>query len=217
MPGGMELAPSDDFEFRRGKGGVLVIACGALAREIVDLIELNRWQHLDVTCLPAIWHNTPEKIPEGIREKIAAARGKYERILVAYGDCGTGGALDKVLQEEGVERIEGPHCYSFFAGNAIFAARAEDDDLTAFYLTDYLARHFDKLIWDYYQIGKPGMRDTLFGNYTKLVYLAQIEDPALQARARAAAEKLGLDYEYRLVGYGDLQGFMADTAESSRP
>ena len=212
----MELAPDDTYDFKRGQGQVLLIACGALAREIVALIEMNRWRHLDVTCLPALWHNTPEKIPGGVREKIQAARGKYERILVAYGDCGTGGLLDTVIAEEGVERIEGPHCYSFFAGNADFAARAEDDDLTAFYLTDYLAQHFDKLIWDHYRLARPGMRDMLFGNYTKVVYLAQTDDPALDAKARAVAERLGLAYERRLTGYGDLAGFMAGTRANAR-
>ncbi len=204
----MDVQPDDRFEFRRGEGSTLIIACGALAREIVMLIEANRLERLDVVCLPAIWHNTPEKIPDGIREKVRAARGKYERILVAYGDCGTGGKLDEVLAEEGVERIEGPHCYSFFAGNAAFAARAEDDDLTAFYLTDYLARFFDKLIWQHYQLDRPGMRDLMFGNYTKVVYLAQTDDLALDAMAEAAAAKLGLAYERRLTGYGDLAPFL---------
>jgi hypothetical protein len=204
----MDLKPDDTYDFRRGQGRVLLIACGALAREIVDLIELNRWRHLDVACLPAIWHNTPEKIPDGVREKIRAARGRYERILVAYGDCGTGGLLDDMLKEEGVDRIEGPHCYSFFAGNAAFAARAEGEDLTAFYLTDYLARHFDKLIWEHYHLARPGMREMMFANYAKIVYLAQTDDPALDGKARAVAEKLGLAYERRLTGYGDLGRFM---------
>ena len=131
----MDLAPDERFDFRRGGQRVLLIACGALGREIVDLIERNRWQAFDVECLPAIWHNTPAKIPEGLREKIRAAKGKYERIIVAYGDCGTGGSIDKMLAEEGgIERIEGPHCYAFFAGNARFAAAAEGDDMTVFYL-----------------------------------------------------------------------------------
>lgn len=206
----MQLDPHDTFEFRRAEGGTLLIACGALAREIVDLIELNRLKDFDVQCLPAIWHNTPERIPGGVRERIREARGRYARILVAYGDCGTGGLIDQVLAEEGVERIEGPHCYAFFAGNAAFAARAEDEDLTAFYLTDYLARHFDKLIWQHYSLDRPGMREMMFGNYTKIVYLAQTEDAALDAKARAVAERLGLAYERRLTGYGDLAGFMLD-------
>ena len=204
MPCELGLVPEGSYSFVRGHGETLLITCGALAREVVELIELNHWRHLDVDCLPAIWHNTPEKIPEGVRAKIKAARDRYERIFVLYGDCGTGGGLDKVLAEEGVERIEGPHCYSFFEGNAEFLARSETE-FTAFYLTDYFARHFDKLVWRTYHLDRPGMRDFMFGNYTKVVYLAQTDDPKLQALAKAAAAKLGLDYEFRLVGYGDLK------------
>lgn len=205
----MDLAPEERFEFRRGEGSTLVIACGALGREIVQAIEINRLAGLDVTCLPAIWHNTPEKIPDGVREKIRAARGKYDRILIAYGDCGTGGLLDQLLAQEGVERIDGPHCYAFFTGNAVFDATAMDEDLTAFYLTDYLTRQFDKLIWQHYHLDRPGMREMMFGNYTKIVYLAQTEDPALQAMAEAAAKRLQLAYEYRFTGYGELTPFLA--------
>ena len=207
----MDLAPTDAFDFRRGSHRVLLIACGALGREIVDLIEINRWRHFDVQCLPAIWHNTPGKISEGVREKIRAGKGNYERIFVLYGDCGTGGTLDRVLEEEGgIERIAGPHCYSFFSGNVRFAARQDDEDMRSFFLTDYLARHFDKLIWQG-MLGldrHPELLPTYFGNYEKLVYFSQTEDAELQAKAKEAAAKLGLTYEYRHTGYGDLASFM---------
>ena len=117
----------------------LVIACGALAREMLAVAEQQGLANLAVTCLPAIWHNRPEKIPGGVRAKIQEAKGKYDRIFVAYGDCGTGGELDRVLAEEGVERIEGPHCYQFFAGTEAFAAMMEAEP-GSFFLTDYLAR-----------------------------------------------------------------------------
>ena len=160
----MDIAPDATFDFRRSGQRVLLLACGALGREIVDLIEVNRWTTFDVECLPAIWHNTPDKIPGGLREKIRAAKGRYERIFVLYGDCGTGGGIDKVLTEEGggvpIERIEGPHCYAFFSGNAKFAAAAEGDDMTVFYLTDYLARHFDKLVWSCLLYTSPSPRDS---------------------------------------------------------
>jgi hypothetical protein len=201
----VNLKPSDEFDFAAGQGDVLLIACGALAREIVDLIERNRWPAFDVTCLPAKWHNTPQLIAPGVREKIRAAKGRYKAIYVLYGDCGTGGLLDQVLAEEGVERIEGPHCYSFFSGNDRFAKTSEDE-FTAFYLTDYLARHFDKLIWQGLGIDKhPELLPLYFGNYTKIVYLAQIRDEELAKKAMAAAKKLGLAYEYRFTGYGDLE------------
>ena len=187
----------------------LLIACGALAREVLALISLNGWDHMAVTCLPAIWHNTPDKIPEGIRGKIRENRDRYDRILVLYGDCGTGGQLDAVLAEEGVERIAGPHCYEFFATPRAFDALVEEE-LGSFYLTDYLTRHFDRLIIQGLGLDKhPELRDLMFGNYRRVVYLAQTEDPGLEARARAAAERLGLGYEYRLTGYGDLATFLA--------
>ena len=189
-------------------GRTLLIACGALARELVDLIRVNGWTHLSVTCLPAGWHNTPQKIPEAVRAKIRAARADYDRVLVVYGDCGTGGLLDAVLAEEGVERIDGPHCYAFYDGVADFLDRAEADP-TCFYLTDYLARHFDRLIVQGLGLDRhPELLPDYFGNYTTLVYLAQSEDPDLRARAEAAADRLGLAYAYRFTGYGELGTFL---------
>ncbi|MBI2719625.1 MAG: DUF1638 domain-containing protein [Rhizobiales bacterium] len=200
----VNLKPSDEFAFTAGKGEVLLIACGALAREIVDLIEKNRWTAFDLQCLPAKWHNTPGKIVPGVREKIREARGQYRSIFVLYGDCGTGGLLDAMLADEQVERIAGPHCYAFFSGNPAFAAKA-DDDITSFFLTDYLARHFDKLIWAGLGIDRhPELLPLYFSNYTKIVYLAQTHDEDLAKKAMAAAKKLGLAYEYRFVGYGEL-------------
>lgn len=196
-------------------GGTLVIACGALAREIVDVIRLNHLPQLTVTCLPAIWHNTPEKIPEGVRAKIRAAKGQYDRIVVAYGDCGSGGRLDQVLSEEGVERIDGPHCYAFYSGVSGFLDKAEDE-FSCFYLTDYLARHFDRLIIQGLGLDRhPELLPDYFGHYTKLVYLAQSEDAELAAKAAAAAERLGLEYEYRFTGYGDLGAFLARAGQAA--
>jgi hypothetical protein len=189
-------------------GSTLLIACGALAREIVALKQRHGWSTLDVTCLPAIWHNRPEKIPEGVRRKIRAGRRTHERILVAYGDCGTGGELDRVLAEEGVERIAGPHCYQFYAGTAAFEA-IMDRDPTCFFLTDYMVRHFDRLIIQGLGLDRhPELRDDYFGNYTRCLYLAQIEDPRLLAKAEAAAARLGLAFDYRLTAYGELEGFI---------
>ncbi len=192
--------------------GTIIIACGALAREVLAVIEGQGLRDIAITCLPAGWHNTPAKIPEGVRAKIRESRGRYGRILVAYGDCGTGGLLDDVLREEGVERIAGPHCYQFFMGTGDFQALAEAEP-GCFFLTDYLARHFDRLIIEGLGLDRhPELRDDDFGNYTKLVYLAQTEDPGLQERAQRAAERLGLAYEYRFTAYGELADFMAYAA-----
>lgn len=194
-------------------GRTLLIACGALAREVLDLKARNGWEAFDLACLPAELHNFPGRIPEAARARIRRGREDgYERIFLLYGDCGTGGRLDRVLEEEGVERIEGPHCYSFFSGNAAFAERAEAD-CTAFYLTDFLARHFDKLIWEGLKLDRhPELLEVYFGNYERVVYLAQTEQAELEAMAREIAERLGLAYEFRAVGYGDLEVALAEQA-----
>ena len=193
-------------------GGTLLIGCGALAREMLALIEAHGWRDMAVTCLPAHYHNTPQKIPAAVQAKIRENRDRYARIFVLYGDCGTGGMLDAVLAEEGVARIPGPHCYQFYAGTADFT-RLMEAEPGSFFLTDYLARHFERLIIEGLGLDRhPELRDDYFGNYAKLVYLAQREDAGLRTAARAAAARLGLAYEYRLTGYGEMAGFLAGVA-----
>ncbi len=191
---------------------ILVIACGALARELLAVIALNGWSHMSVTCLPAKLHNEPRKITAAVRAKIRAGRRRFERILCLYGDCGTGGLLDAMLAEEGVERIEGAHCYEFYAGSAPFAAMAEAEPGT-FYLTDYLVRHFDRLVIKGLALDRhPELLPDYFGNYRRVVYLAQTEDAQLRAQALAAATRLGLAFEMRQTGLDGLQGFLAARA-----
>jgi hypothetical protein len=185
-------------------GSVLLIACGALAHEILALKAANGWTHLDLQCLPAKLHLWPEKIIPAVASAVQEARGRYETIFVVYADCGTGGLLFEKCKELGVQMVEGPHCYSFFEGNDAFAAKSETE-FTAFYLTDFLVRQFDAFVWRPMGLDKhPELRDMYFGNYTKLVYQAQVDDPALDAKAQDCAARLGLAYERRLTGYGDL-------------
>ncbi|KNX39874.1 hypothetical protein ROTO_35880 [Roseovarius tolerans] len=187
-----------------GHGTILLIACGALAREILALKRLNGWDHMDLQCLPAKLHLYPDQITEEVEKAVAEHRDAYDRLFVVYADCGTGGQLQAKCAELGVEMVAGPHCYSFFEGNDRFAAH--DDEITAFYLTDFLVRQFDAFVWKPMGLDKhPELRDMIFGHYTKLVYQAQTDDPALTARARDCAERLGLDFEYRWTGYGDLE------------
>ena len=184
---------------------VLVIACGALAREIVALQRHFGWQHLDMQCIDARLHNRPALIPERVREKICSNRAGYDRIFVAYGDCGTGGELDRVLEEERVERLPGAHCYQFLAGFERFEALADAAPGT-FYLTDFLARHFDRLVIEPLKLDThPELRDAYFGNYTRLVYLSQTIDEELERRAERAARRLGLPFERHHCGYGALE------------
>jgi hypothetical protein len=184
---------------------VRIIACGAIAREVIAIKAMNGLDHIDLQCLPAIWHVTPAKIVPALREKIAEARAEgYNRIYIGYAECGTQGELDKLCEAEGIERIAGPHCYAFFTGTDKFLAECEDE-FTAFYLTDLITRQFEAFVIEPLKLDKhPELRDMVFGNYTKVVYLAQTEDEALQRKAKWAADYLKLDYEYRFTGYGDL-------------
>ncbi len=190
----------------------LVISCGALAREVKAVIAANGLGHLDIHCLPAILHNRPERIPQAVRLAIRAGRTTHEEILVLYGDCGTGGALDAVLAEEGVERIEGPHCYAFLAGEAEFAAMM-DEEIGSFFLTDYLARHFDRLVWRGLGLDRhPQLRDAYFSSYRRVVHLAQRSDAVAAARAAEAAERLGLPLVTCPTGLDHLSRFLASHA-----
>ena len=196
----------------RGTGRVLILACGALAREILAITRAGGWDHLDLHCLPAILHNTPDAIPDAVEDAVLRHRKDYETIFVAYADCGTGGLLQARCAALGVEMIEGPHCYSFFEGNDAFDARGE---MTCFYLTDFLVRQFDAFVTRPLGLDRhPQLRDMYFGNYTTLVYQAQTDDPALDAKAQACAAFLGLDYARRFTGYGDLAGAVVRVAQS---
>lgn len=195
-----------------GAGRVLLIACGALAHEVLALKRLNGWDHMDLQCLPANLHLWPDRIPPAVAQAVARHRAAYAQIFVVYADCGTSGKLSEMCKSLGVEMIEGPHCYSFFEGNTVFAEKAETE-FTAFYLTDFLVRQFDAFVWRPMGLDRhPELRDMYFGNYTTLIYQAQTNDSALDATARACADRLGLAYERRLTGYGDLAPALAAMA-----
>jgi hypothetical protein len=185
-----------------------IIACGALARELLVLIDQLPDGAVALTCLPASWHNHPEKIVPGVKRKIAAARRAGMDIAVAYGDCGTGGALDHLLEAENIPRIAGPHCYEMFLGKPEFDAEMETA-LGTFFLTDYMVRHFERIVMKGMGLRRhPQLRDMYFAYYTRVLYIAQTEFESLQEKARQAAIELGLDYEYRYTGYGDFNGFL---------
>lgn len=192
---------------------LLVIACGALAREMLDLVSLNSLDWVDVECLPATLHNTPDLIPAAVEERLAAAAERYRRVFVGYADCGTGGLLDRVLETRGIERLPGAHCYEFYATGPGFAA-LHDQEPGTFYLTDFLVRHFDRLVWNGLGLDRwPHLRDDYFGNYRRLVYLSQVESPQLAKEARSAADRLGLAFEHRRVGYGELATTLVEVAQ----
>ncbi|MDH3748530.1 MAG: DUF1638 domain-containing protein [Gammaproteobacteria bacterium] len=195
---------------------VLVIACGALAREIMALKRRYGWEHLDMQCIDARLHNQPALIPQRLRQKIRDNADRYDRIFVAYADCGTGGAIDQILAEEKIERLPGAHCYQFFAGADRFAELSEAEPGT-FYLTDFLARNFDKLVVRPLKLDShPELRDAYFGNYRRLVFLSQTNDVELLQAAKAAAARLDLEFEHVHCGYGALeQGLKAVLTEQT--
>jgi len=184
---------------------ILVIACGALAHEINELKQLYGWEHLHLKSIDAWLHNRPELIPDRLRKKIRKYKKEYSQIFVAYADCGTGGGIDRVLEGEGIERLPGAHCYQFFAGTQRFSALSDAEPGT-FYLTDFLARHFERFVIKPLRLDKqPELRDKYFGNYRRLVFLSQTRNDALLAAARDAAVRLDLDFEHVHCGYGELE------------
>ena len=187
------------------KETVLLIACGALAKEIVEIKKLNGWAHLKIQCLPAELHNRPEKIPAAVKAAIEKYQSKFDDIFVAYADCGTGGQLDAVLAEFDIERLTGSHCYEFFSGSAVFGELADEEQGT-FYLTDFLARHFDRLVKKGLGLDRnPQLMSAYFGNYRRLVFLSQSESPKLEAMAKAHADYLGLEFVHKHTGLDSVE------------
>ncbi len=188
----------------------VVITCSALMREIHQLSQANGWSHLKVECISAGLHNRPEKITAMVKQAIITAKKSGLSVFVAYGDCGTGGQLDALLEEQGVERILGAHCYEFFSGTDQFS-RFTEAEIGTFYLTDFLVRHFDRLVIRGLGLDKkPELEPLYFGNYRKLLYLAQTIDPDLKIRAEAAAKRLGLEFDYHYTGCGNLGEALRD-------
>ena len=186
-------------------GRTLIVACGALARELLQVVEANGLSHIDIECLPASFHNTPDVIPDAVATRVRAATNRYQRIFVGYGDCGTGGRLDAVCKELGVDRLPGDHCYEFLSGSEAFAD-LHAEELGTFFLTDYLVKHFDRLVVKAFWLDThPEMLNALFGNYRRLAYLSQVDDPDLLDRARSAAARLGLSFEHRPTGLSNLE------------
>ncbi|MAY61275.1 MAG: hypothetical protein CML29_03615 [Rhizobiales bacterium] len=211
MPGARQILTQDTADTATGGVGatVRVIACGMIAREVLAINEQLGHDHIDLKCLPADFHHHPDRIAPAADKAIREAReAGFEHIFIGYADCGTGGALDRVCAEHGVSRIEGPHCFSFYYGNRAFES-ASDEMLTTFFITDFLARHYETFLVRSLGLDRhPELREMYFGNYERALYLAQTDDPQLTERAREAAGIIGLRFERRLTGYGDLAPFL---------
>lgn len=193
------------------KPRALVLACGALAKEIVFLKDRlgEAGQTFDLQCLPADYHNRPEKIVPALEAILSEHAADYDNILIGYGDCGTGGGLDRLLEAyPNAERLEGAHCYEFFAGQALFEATMEEE-LGSFFLTDYMVRHFETIILKGMGLDKrPELRDIYFNHYKRVVYFSQSHDENLIERAKVAAQHLKLEFTYKHVGFGGLERAM---------
>jgi len=207
------MASETDNQTRTDKQ-VRVIACGMIAREVLAINEQLGFDHVDLKCLPAEYHHHPEKIAPEMDKAITKARDEgFKHVFVGYADCGTGGELDKVCLKHNVERIEGPHCFSFYFGNQAFS-ESDDDYLTTFFLTDFIARHFDTFFKRPLGLDRhPELLQMYFGNYTRALYIAQTKDPELEKSAREAAEFLGLEYAYHFTGFGDLSPALSEAAK----
>ena len=208
----METAPNTAQD---KPGRLLVIACGMIAREILAVKEQLALDHLELTCLPAEFHYYPDRIPPALDKAILKAKTEgYDRIFVGYADCGTGGMLDSVCEKHGVERMAGPHCFAFYQGMKAFEAIA-DGDMLSFYMTDFLCRQFDAFFIKPLGLDRhPKLIRDYFGHYQRVVYLAQTNDPELDKVAEDAARLLGLAYERRFTGYGDLTSSLAKAADA---
>ena len=181
-------------------GSVLLLACGALARELLALKRLGGWDRVAIECLPAQLHNTPQEIPEAVRAKLEEVKDSFDKVFVAYADCGTGGRLDALLDEYGIERLPGAHCYEFFTGAECFT-ELHEVEIGTFYLTDFMVRQFDAIVIRGLGLDRhPELRSVYFGNYRRVVYLAQTNSPGLVDKARECAEQLGLEFETHFTG-----------------
>lgn len=195
---------------------ILLIGCAALSREITEVGRLNHWDHVKTEWLPADLHNRPEKIAPAVSELIEQGLTEFDEIIVAYGDCGTGGKLDAVLEEYGIRRLPGDHCYAFFAGPDRFA-ELHDEEPGSFYLTDFLVRNFDRLVIRGLGLDRyPELHSDYFRHYRRVVYLAQTRSSELEDKARDCARKLDLEFVYRFTGLAPFEGSLAVERPSER-
>jgi hypothetical protein len=188
------------------------VICGALGSEVKDIVDRRGWD-VDIYGVSAMLHLYPGRIVEELRERLTALRPRYERLVVVYGDCGTTGRLEPILDEMGAARVRGPHCYEMFAGEELFA-RVSDERPGTFFLTDWLVRNFDRAVVRGLGLDRdPELKPMLFGNYEAVLYLRQVPNPRLAEKARDIAAYLGLPLEIIDVGLGELESRLAELVE----
>lgn len=187
------------------------IICGALGREVLEIIKRHGWD-VDVLGVPALDHVFPDRIAPHVEQRLRQIRSAYDRVLVVFGDCGSRGALDELLQRTRLERVEGPHCYEMYGGDTFQQLMAEEPG--TFFLTDFLVRGFRGTIVKSLGLDRyPALRDEYFRNYRRIVYLQQSQDQALVRKAEEAAAFLGLPLEIHHTGYGLLERRLVEMME----
>jgi hypothetical protein len=192
---------------------VALLICGALGKEVKTMVDEHGWD-VDIYGVPAMHHFYPKKIVEAVDRKLDQLSANYRQVVVVYGDCGTAGALEPVLERHGAVRVRGPHCYEMFAG-ADFERITEERPAT-FFLTDWLVRNFERAVVRGLGLDRyPDLKPVYFQNYTDLLYLAQFTDPRLREKAQEIATYLGLPLEVRHVGFGELETRLAKLVEAA--
>jgi len=190
-----------------------LVICGALGREVKDIVDRRQWD-VDIYGVSALLHLYPSRIVDELREKLYQLRPRYEKLVVVYGDCGTTGKLEPLLEEVGAHRLRGPHCYEMYAGAEQFTQVSEERPGT-FFLTDWLVRNFDRAVVKGLGLDRhPDLKPMLFGNYEAVLFLRQVPNPRLAERARDIAGYLELPLEIRDVGLGELEERLADLVEA---
>lgn len=188
-----------------------LLACGALAREVREVAARNRWD-ADLFTLPALDHLSPKKLLEDVERELEEVAPRYERVVVAYGDCGTAGGLDRVLAKHGAVRTTGPHCYEMYGGSEL--ADGSEGRIGTFFLTDWLVRNWERAVVEGLGIGRfPFLKERYFDQITDALYLRQAPDPSLEGKAREIADSLGVPLEIRDVGLGDLERRLIELVE----
>jgi len=191
-----------------------LIICGALGREVKDIVDRRRWD-VDIYGISALLHLYPSRIVDELREKLHDLRPRYQNLIVVYGDCGTTGRLEPLLEEVGALRLRGPHCYEMYAGEQLFA-KVSDERPGTFFLTDWLVRNFDRAVIKGLGLDRdPELKPMLFGNYEAVLYLRQVPNPRLADKARDIAAYLELPLEIRDVGLGELEDRLAALVEGA--
>jgi hypothetical protein len=192
--------------------GTALVICGALGREVMEIVERRGWE-VDVFGIPALLHLYPARIVEELREKLHTLRPHYEKLVVVYGDCGTTGRLEPLLEEVGAVRLRGPHCYEMYAGEERFRELSENRPGT-FFLTDWLVRNFDRAVIRGLGLDRePDLKSMLFKNYEVVIHLRQAPNPRLAEKARWIAQYFELPLETIDVGLGELEERLAELVD----